>query len=193
MKKIAIFASGSGTNAQNIIEYFDNNSGIQVCRIYSNNKNAYVLTRAKNFDIPTLTFERNDFYNDDKVLNLLQNDETDLIVLAGFLWLIPLNLLRMFPDRIVNIHPALLPNFGGKGMYGSFVHEAVIKAHEKESGISIHFVNEKYDEGEVIFQARCKIDKNDTPDSLAAKIHALEYKHFPQVIEKVLSTIPADY
>jgi phosphoribosylglycinamide formyltransferase 1 len=143
--------------------------------------------------IPALTFNRNDFYKDDKVLNLLQHDETDLIVLAGFLWLIPLNLLRMFPNRIINIHPALLPNYGGKGMYGSFVHEAVIKAQEKESGISIHFVNEKYDEGEVIFQARCKIDKNDTPDSLAAKIHDLEHKHFPQVIEEVLSTIPANF
>lgn len=188
MKKIAIFASGSGTNAQNIIEHFANNSDIQVCRIYSNNEDAYVLTRAKNFDIPTFTFNKNDFYKTDKVLNQLKNDKTDLIVLAGFLWLIPLNILKKYPNKIINIHPALLPKYGGKGMYGSFVHEAVINANEKESGISIHFVNEKYDDGKIIFQAKCKIEENDTPESLAAKIHALEYEHFPQVIEEFLST-----
>ncbi len=188
MKKIAIFASGSGTNAQNIIEYFVHNSNIQVCRIYSNNEDAYVLTRAKKFNIPTLTFNKNDFLKTDKIINQLKNDETDLIVLAGFLWLVPINILKRFTNRIINIHPALLPKYGGKGMYGSFVHEAVIKANEKESGISIHLVNEKYDEGEIIFQAICKIDGNETPDSLAAKIHTLEHNHFPQVIEEFLST-----
>ncbi len=187
MKKIAIFASGSGTNAQNIIEYFANKKDIKVCRVYSNNNDAYVLTRAKIFDIPTYTFDRNEFLTSDNVLKQLQKDGTDLIVLAGFLWLIPKNLLDTYNNRIVNIHPALLPNYGGKGMYGSLVHEAVIKAGEKESGISIHFVNEKYDDGEIIFQAKCKIDKNDTPYSLAAKIHTLEYKHYPQIIEKILS------
>lgn len=187
MKNISIFASGSGTNAQNIIEYFKEDLSIRISRIYSNKENAFVLTRAKNFSIPTFTFDRNDFYNTDKILNQLQNDQTDLIVLAGFLWLIPTNILKSYPNRIVNIHPALLPNYGGKGMYGSFVHEAVINAHDKESGISIHYVNEKYDEGELIFQAKCKVEKNDTPDSLAAKIHALEYKYFPQVIKEVLS------
>lgn len=186
MKKIAIFASGSGTNAQNIIEYFANKSDIGVCRIYSNNKDAYVLTRAKNFNIPTYTFDKNEFFTTDNVLRQLQNDGSDLIVLAGFLWLIPKNILDNYNNRIVNIHPALLPNYGGKGMYGSFVHEAVINAGEKESGISIHFVNEKYDEGEVIFQAKCKIDKNDTPDSLAAKIHTLEYNNYPKVIDNIL-------
>lgn len=188
MKKIAIFASGSGTNAQNIIEYFVHNSNIQVCRIYSNNEDAYVLTRAKKFNIPTLTFNKNDFLKTDKIINQLKNDETDLIILAGFLWLVPINILKRFTNRIINIHPALLPKYGGKGMYGSFVHEAVIKANEKESGISIHLVNEKYDEGEIIFQAICKIGGNETPDSLAAKIHTLEHNHFPQVIEEFLST-----
>ena len=188
MKKIAIFASGSGTNAQNIIEYFVHNSNIQVCRIYSNNEDAYVLTRAKKFNILTLTFNKNDFLKTDKIINQLKNDETDLIILAGFLWLVPINILKRFTNRIINIHPALLPKYGGKGMYGSFVHEAVIKANEKESGISIHLVNEKYDEGEIIFQAICKIDGNETPDSLATKIHTLEHNHFPQVIEEFLST-----
>ena len=188
MKKVAIFASGAGTNAQNIIEYFRDNNFIQICRIYSNIKDAYVLTRAKNFGIPTLSFNRNEFLETDNVINQLQKDETDLIVLAGFLWLIPKNILVNFTNRIINIHPALLPNYGGKGMYGMIVHEAVIKAGEKESGISIHFVNEKYDDGEIIYQARCKIDEKDTPESLAAKIHALEYKHFPHVIEDFLHT-----
>lgn len=187
MKNIAIFASGSGTNAQNIIEYFKDDSSIGINRIYSNKENAYVLNRAKNFNIPTYIFNKNEFYNTDKVLNQLQKDKTDLIVLAGFLWLIPKNILKSYPNKVVNIHPALLPNYGGKGMYGSFVHEAVINANEKESGISIHFVNEKYDEGEIVFQTRCTIEKNETPDSLAAKIHALEHKHFPKVIGKILN------
>lgn len=187
MKNISIFASGSGTNAQNIIEYFKEDSNIRINRIYSNNENAFVLARAKNFSIPTFTFDRNDFYNTDIVLNQLQDDQTDLIVLAGFLWLIPKIILQHFANQIINIHPALLPNYGGKGMYGSFVHEAVIKAHEKESGISIHYVNEKYDEGKIIFQVKCKVDENDTPDSLASKIHLLEHKYFPQVIKEVLS------
>lgn len=187
MKNIAIFASGSGTNAQNIIEYFKDESSIGINRIYSNKENAYVLNRAKNFNILTYIFDKNEFYNTDKVLNQLQKDKTDLIVLAGFLWLIPKNILKSYPNKVVNIHPALLPNYGGKGMYGSFVHEAVINANEKESGISIHFVNEKYDEGEIVFQTRCTIEKNETPDSLAAKIHALEHKHFPKVIGKILN------
>lgn len=187
MKNIAIFASGSGSNAQNIIEYFKDDSSIGINRIYSNRDKAYVLTRAKNYNIPTFIFDKNDFYHTEKILNQLQKDKTDLIVLAGFLWLIPNNILKNFPNQIVNIHPALLPKYGGKGMYGSFVHEAVINADEKESGISIHFVNEKYDEGEIIFQARCIIEKNESPDSLATKIHALEHKHFPVVIKKILN------
>ena len=186
MKNIAIFASGSGTNAQNIIKYFANSIPVKVCRIYTNNKDAYVLQRAIKSSIPTFIFSRNDFLNTDKVLQQLQNDGTDLIVLAGFLWLIPNNILVCYTNRIINIHPALLPKYGGKGMYGKAVHKAVIEAGEKESGISIHFVNEKYDEGEIIFQAKCTIDNKDTPKSLAEKIHALEYEYFPQVIEKIL-------
>ncbi|MEZ5196968.1 MAG: phosphoribosylglycinamide formyltransferase [Bacteroidales bacterium] len=188
MKNIAIFASGSGTNAQRIAEYFAN-SNIRISGIYSNNKNAYVLTRAENLGIKAYQFSRNDFYKTSKVLNQLLEDQVDLIVLAGFLWLIPSNILRKFSNRIINIHPALLPKYGGKGMYGSKVHDAVIIAKEKESGITVHFVNEKYDEGKIIFQAKCRIETSDTPDSLAAKIHQLEYEHFPVIIEKVLKEL----
>jgi len=184
MKNIAIFASGSGTNAQRIIEYFTVNNEINICRIYSNNKDAFVLTRAENLKIPTLTFNRDAFYNSDIVFNCLADDKTDFIVLAGFLWLVPHNILRQFNNSIINIHPALLPKYGGKGMYGSKVHEAVIDNKETESGITIHFVNDKYDDGQIIFQARCKLENGETPDSLAKKIHELEYKHFPEVIEE---------
>jgi len=184
MKNIAIFASGSGTNAQRIIEYFTVNNEINICRIYSNTKDAFVLTRAENLKIPTLTFNRDAFYNSDIVFNCLADDKTDFIVLAGFLWLVPHNILRQFNNSIINIHPALLPKYGGKGMYGSKVHEAVIDNKETESGITIHFVNDKYDDGQIIFQARCKLENGETPDSLAKKIHELEYKHFPEVIEE---------
>jgi phosphoribosylglycinamide formyltransferase-1 len=186
MKSIAIFASGSGTNAQNIIEYFKDSASIKVCRIYANKPDAFVLTRAINFNIQTFIFNRDDFLHSDKIVDQLQKDKTDLIVLAGFLWLIPANILTLFNKRIINIHPALLPKYGGKGMYGMKVHESVLKAGEIESGITIHYVNEKYDEGEIIFQTRCKIDLKDTPDSLAKRIHNLEYKHYPEIIEKVL-------
>ncbi len=187
MNNIAIFASGSGTNAQNIIEYFSNKNNIIINRIYSNNKNAFVLERAFKFNIPTQVFDRNEFYKTDKILDILIDDQTDLIVLAGFLWLIPQNILAHFTNKIINIHPALLPKYGGKGMYGMHVHETVINSGDNESGISIHYVNEKYDEGEIIFQAKCKINKNDTPDSLASKIHQLEYEHFPKVIHQILA------
>jgi len=189
MKRIVIFASGSGTNAQRIVEYFSKNASISVERIYCNKKDAFVLKRAANLGIPATLFNRDDFYRSDKVERLLQKDNPDLIVLAGFLWLIPDSIIRLFPNKIINIHPALLPKYGGKGMYGSIVHEAVINAGEEESGITIHFVNEHYDEGMTIFQAKCKIKKNDTPDVLAAKIHKLEHKHFPEEIEKLLDTV----
>lgn len=185
MKNIAIFASGSGTNAQRIAEYFKN-SNIKITGIYSNGKNAYVLTRAKNLGIPSHIFSRNDFYETDKIINQLLKDQTDLIVLAGFLWLVPSNILKNFSNRIINIHPALLPKYGGKGMYGSKVHEAIIEAKEPESGITIHYVNKEYDEGKIIFQAKCQIKNSDTADSLASKIHQLEYEYFPKIIEKVL-------
>jgi phosphoribosylglycinamide formyltransferase-1 len=188
MKKIAIFASGSGTNAENIMQYFEAKKSVQVCRIYSNKQDAYVLTRARKFNVPTLTFNRNEFLHSDKVLDQLIKDNTDLIVLAGFLWLVPKNILENYTHRIINIHPALLPNYGGKGMYGRFVHEAVIHAGDRESGISIHYVNDRYDEGEIIFQARCRVTEEDTPESLAAKIHVLEYEHYPRIIEDIIKT-----
>ena len=183
-KKIAIFASGSGTNAQNIIEYFSANERVTVDSVWSNKNDAYVLTRAKNFSIETFVFDKMEFANSNFVVEKLIEREIDLIVLAGFLWLLPSNLIQNF--RIINIHPALLPKYGGKGMYGMNVHNAVVENCEKESGISIHFVNEKYDDGELIFQAKCPVLLTDSPDDVANKIHKLEYKHFPKVIEKVL-------
>lgn len=187
MKRIVIFASGGGTNAQRIAEYFAEKPEVSIVRIYCNKKDAYVLQRAEMLGIPASRFNRDDFYKSDKVNSLLQQDNPDLIVLAGFLWLIPDSIIKTFPNKIINIHPALLPKYGGKGMYGSFVHEAVIHAGEKESGITIHYVNELYDEGMTIFQAKCDINKEDTSEDLAAKIHKLEYKHFPEVIEKLLN------
>lgn len=186
MKRIVIFASGSGTNAQRITEYFASNPKVSIVRMYCNKKDAYVLQRAEILGIPSTLFNRDDFYKSDKITGLLLQDNPDLIVLAGFLWLIPDSIIKMYPNKIINIHPALLPKYGGKGMYGSFVHEAIIKAGEKESGITIHYVNEYYDEGMTIFQAKCKIKENDTAEDLAAKIHELEYKYFPVEIAKIL-------
>lgn len=186
MKKLAVFASGSGTNAENIINYFTNHPEITVDIVLSNRPDAFVLERVKKFSIKTLVFNRLDFYENDIVVSELLKRRIDYIILAGFLWLIPQNLIKKFPRRIINIHPALLPKYGGKGMYGMKVHETVIKNREKESGISIHFVNENYDEGELIFQAKCIIEDTDTPDSLADKIHKLEYDYFPGVIEDVI-------
>ena len=186
MIKLAIFASGSGTNAQQIIEHFLDSSFVSVKHIFCNRKDAYVITRANNYSIPFTIFSKKDFYSSPVILKKLLDDEIDFIILAGFLWLIPKDILKGFPNRIINIHPALLPKYGGKGMYGSYVHEAVIKNKEKQSGISIHFVNEKYDDGEIIFQAKCDIDEGDTPQNLAAKIHKLEHAHFPRIIEEVV-------
>ncbi len=186
MKRIVIFASGSGSNAQRIAEYFAEKPEVSIVRIYCNKKDAFVLQRATNLNIPATLFNRDDFYKSEKVSSQLQKDNADLIVLAGFLWLIPDSILKIYQGKIINIHPALLPKYGGKGMYGSFVHKAVIDAKEKESGITIHYVNEFYDEGMTVFQAKCRIDKEDTPEILAAKIHKLEHKHFPEVIEQLL-------
>lgn len=187
MIRIAILASGSGTNAQRIAEYFRMRaSGITVDLILSNNPKAFVLERAKNLRIPSMIFSRPEFYESEKILEILQERKIDCLVLAGFLWLVPAYLLRAYSNRILNIHPALLPKYGGKSMYGMKVHEAVIAAGEKESGISIHLVNEKYDDGQILFQVRCPITPGDTPDSLAQKIHLLEYEHFPRVIEQYL-------
>ena len=188
MKKIAIFASGSGTNAENIVEYLREKQIAVPAMILSNNPKAKVLQRAERLQVPYTVFTRKDFYETDHVLNNLLDHQIDLIVLAGFLWLIPEKIIRAFPNRIINIHPALLPKYGGKGMYGDKVHRAVIENGEKESGISIHYVNEKYDEGQIIFQSRCPVEKDDTPESLAAKVHALEYKYYPEVVEKLLNS-----
>lgn len=186
MKRIAIFASGSGTNAQRIAEYFANHPSIKIEIILSNNQNAYVLERAKKLNIPSLVFNREELKSNNGIVSLLHQKKIDLIVLAGFLWLIPSSLIAAFSKKIVNIHPALLPKYGGKNMYGMKVHEAVIAAGEAESGITIHLVDELYDHGKIIFQAKCKIQANDTAEMLANKIHELEYAHFPAVIENLL-------
>ena len=184
LQRIAIFASGSGTNAQNIIEYFSENEFVVIDSLWSNNSNAYALERAKKLGVETFVFTRDEYRNTNFVVEELQKRKVSLVVLAGFLWLIPLNLIRNF--RIINIHPALLPKYGGKGMYGMNVHQAVVDNKDTMSGISIHYVNEKYDEGEIIFQARCPVSPTDSPEDVAAKVHELEYKYFPEVIEKVL-------
>lgn len=184
MKKIAIFASGSGTNAENIINYFADNADVKISLILSNKEDAYVIQRAVNHKVEWTVFNRDQFYNTDYVLKLLADNQIDIIILAGFLWLVPNSLIQAYPNKIINIHPALLPKYGGKGMYGMKVHEAIIKNGEKESGITIHFVNDKYDDGEIIAQVKCKIEPDETPKSLANKIHLLEYEHFPKVIER---------
>lgn len=187
MKNIAIFASGNGSNAEQISKYFFNNPTGKVKLILTNNPKAGVIERAEKLGIVSVIFDRDTFYFSEEIVDTLKENNINLVVLAGFLWLIPENILKAFKGKIINIHPALLPKYGGKGMYGSYVHEAVITAGEKKSGISIHFVNEKYDEGQVIFQAEVEIEKGETPESLALKIHELEYEHFPLIIEKILA------
>ncbi|MBK9936246.1 MAG: phosphoribosylglycinamide formyltransferase [Cytophagaceae bacterium] len=184
MKKLAIFASGSGSNAENIFNYFIENKEIEISLILTNNPQAGVIERANRMNIPVVIFNRNTFSKSDKIVELLKNQGIDWVILAGFLWLIPKNLIESFPEKIINIHPALLPKFGGKGMWGHHVHEAVVTQKEKESGITIHYVNEKYDEGKVIFQAKCTVNETDTADTVAEKVHQLEYEHFPKIIEK---------
>ena len=186
MKRIVIFASGSGSNTENIIRYFEHNNAVKVTLVMSNNSKAKVLDRAKRLQISAFSFNRISFSKTEDVLNLLKATKPDLIVLAGFLWKFPENIIHTFPNKIINIHPALLPKYGGKGMYGKIVHEAVVKNKEAETGISIHYVNEKYDEGSIIFQAKCPVSSSDTPETLAGKIHKLEYEHFPRIIESVI-------
>jgi phosphoribosylglycinamide formyltransferase-1 len=190
MYKIALFASGSGTNVENIARYFKNHPTIEVALVLSNKNDAFVLERAKKLGIPNLVFNRQQFYESNHVVKLLFDYDIDLVVLAGFLWLIPASLIDAFPRKILNIHPALLPKYGGKGMYGGKVHQAVVDNYEKESGITIHFVNDKYDDGEILFQAKCPVINSDTPQTVAEKVHALEYEHFPKVIEKYLLAKP---
>jgi phosphoribosylglycinamide formyltransferase 1 len=187
MIKIAIFASGSGTNAQRITEYFlKGSSSIIVDLILSNKPDAPVLERARNLGVSCVSFSRHEFYESRRIPDLLDAHGIEYLILAGFLWLVPDVILKSYPNRILNIHPALLPRYGGKGMYGMKVHEAVIVNKDKESGITIHLVNERYDEGQILFQEKCTLKETDTPASLAEKIHVLEYRHFPEVIEKYI-------
>jgi phosphoribosylglycinamide formyltransferase-1 len=185
-KRIAIFASGSGSNAQKIMEHFKRSAEAEVVLILTNNAQAYVLQRADNFEIPSHVFTRNEFYNSDDVIRMLKTLQVDLIVLAGFLWLVPQSLLAAFPNKIINLHPALLPKYGGKGMYGDNVHKAILDAGEEESGITIHFVNEQFDEGEIIHQSKFKIEPGDNLEMIKFKGQQLEHLHFPKVIENLL-------
>ena len=187
MKRIVIFASGSGTNAENLIKFFHDSDNATVIQVLSNNPHAKVLERAKNLKVSTLSFNRIEFSKTDDVLNVLKASNPDLIVLAGFLWKFPEHILNKFPNKVINVHPALLPKYGGKGMYGNHVHNAVVENNEPETGITIHYVNEHYDEGTIIFQAKCKVDKTDSAETVAAKIHQLEMEYFPKVIEKLLN------
>ena len=185
MIKLVIFASGSGTNAENLIKHFKNSQLANITLVLSNNKNAKVLQRAKKHDVKTLIFSRKELYETDYIVEILK-EKADFIILAGFLWRIPTPLIEVFLNRIVNIHPALLPKYGGKGMYGMRVHETVKENGEKESGISIHYVNERYDEGNIIYQKKISITPEYSPSDIAAKIHQLEYKYFPIIIKNLL-------
>jgi phosphoribosylglycinamide formyltransferase-1 len=182
--RIAIFASGSGSNAEEIMKFFQGHPRISVAALLSNNAGAYALERAKKYGVPTRAFNREEFTEGVVIPEWLARHEITHIVLAGFLWLIPSYLVKAYPDRIINIHPALLPLFGGKGMYGMKVHQAVKDAGSAETGITIHLVNDRYDEGRVIFQGRCSVDVNSSPEEIAKRVHALEYEHYPRVIEK---------
>ena len=185
-KRLVLFASGSGTNVEAIAASFENHPDISISTVLTNKRDAKVIDRCNRLNISVLYFNKTAFYRSDTVLELLRCLNPDLIVLAGFLWKIPERIVSEFPQKIINIHPALLPKFGGKGMYGMHVHQAVLEAGEKESGITIHYVNEAYDEGRVILQARIPVAADDTPETLAKKVHELEYKHYSKVIENEL-------
>lgn len=187
MKRLAIFASGSGSNAEKICEYFSNREDVDVSLIFTNNPMAGVIKRALKLQVPVVFFDKKTFYHTGKIQQILQNEGIDLIVLAGFMMLVPPALVEAFPNKMINIHPALLPKYGGKGMYGQFVHEAVVNAKETQTGITIHYVNEHYDEGNVIFQASCDLTPTDTPEDVAQKVHALEHEHYPRVIDEILN------
>jgi len=186
MKRIAIFASGSGSNAENIATYFADKECIDLVLILSNNPNAFVLDRAKTCAIPSFVFSKKDLNESTIVIDKLKEYNANIVILAGFLLKIPSSLINAYPNRIVNIHPALLPNYGGKGMYGMNVHRAVVADKQKESGISIHYVNEYYDEGNIIFQAKCLLTTDDSPEEVAAKVQELEYTHYPRIIESII-------
>ena len=188
-KNIAIFASGSGTNAENIIRHFQGNKDVNVALVVSNKPDAYVLVRAANLHVPSLTLTREEFARGEELARLMKERGIDFIVLAGFLLRVPEALIEAYPGRIVNIHPALLPKYGGKGMYGDRVHPAVVEAGERESGITIHLIDEQYDRGTTVFQAKCPVLPGDTPDDVARKVHALEYAHYPEVIGQLLADL----
>ena len=188
MHHIALFASGAGSNAQKIIEYFKGHNQIKVALVVCNKPGAGVISIAEQADIPVLLVEKEKFFRSNAYTDELKEQDIRFIVLAGFLWKIPDTLIKTFPGKIINIHPALLPNYGGKGMYGSRVHEAVIANKEKESGITVHYVDDLYDHGKIIFQVTCPVKENDTAGSLAQRIHQLEHEHYPEVIEKILKS-----
>lgn len=185
-KKIAVFASGSGSNAEKVFQYFQEHQGVEVSVLCCNKPGAFVLERAEKFRIPTLLFSRDEFYNSTLIAEHLKSLEIDLIVLAGFMWLVPTYLINDFEDRIVNIHPALLPKYGGKGMYGMYVHQAVKAAGETESGITIHFVNNRYDEGNIIEQFTCELETSDSPEDIAKKVQNLEHENYPKVVDNLV-------
>lgn len=190
MKKIrlAIFASGEGTNAQSFIDYFKNSKDVRISLIVCNNQKAGVIERAKKAGIETIITDKENFYKSDALLKILK-ETVDFIVLAGFLWMVPENIINAYSNKIVNIHPALLPKYGGKGMYGMRVHQAVIDSGAQESGITIHYVNNKYDEGTIIFQSKCSVSSSDTAETLAKKVHELEYQYYPEIVDKLLHKI----
>lgn len=188
--KLAIFASGNGTNAEQITEYFSGRTDVVVDVIVYNRRDAFVATRAERLGIEARYFKKSDFMESDKVVDFLRDRGVDYVILAGFLLLVPENLLKAFPQRIVNIHPALLPKYGGKGMYGHIVHEAVVSNHESETGITVHVVDDRYDCGTALFQARCLVNPNDSADDVAAKIHLLEKEYFPRVIDAFVNGKP---
>lgn len=187
MKRIVIFASGSGSNAENLIHFFNNQDNATVTQVLTNNPKAKVLERAKKLQVSALSFNKIALIETDDVLNILKASKPDIIVLAGFLWKFPEHILNAFPNKVINVHPALLPKFGGKGMYGMHVHRAVVTNKETETGITIHYVNEHYDEGAIIFQAKCPVEAKDTAEDVATKIHELEMEHFPKIVNQLLS------
>ncbi|MDG1714370.1 phosphoribosylglycinamide formyltransferase [Lacinutrix sp.] len=186
MKRVVIFASGSGSNAENLIRFFQNSDNASVIQVLTNNPHAKVLDRCKKLKVSALSFNKTAFTETEDVLNILKSARPDLIVLAGFLWKFPEHILKHFPNKVINVHPALLPKFGGKGMYGIHVHNAVVNQKETETGITIHYVNEHYDEGAIIFQAKCEVKTSDSAETVAAKIHELEMEHFPKVVDRLL-------
>ncbi|SDG81030.1 phosphoribosylglycinamide formyltransferase [Winogradskyella thalassocola] len=187
MKRVVIFASGSGSNAENLIKFFHNSDNASVIQVLTNNPHAKVLDRCKKLNVSALSFNRIAFSKSEDVLNILKASQPDLIVLAGFLWKFPEFILKEYNNKVINIHPALLPKYGGKGMYGMNVHQAVIDNKETETGITIHYVNENYDEGAIIFQSKCSVSPTDCAEDVAGKIHLLEMEHFPKVVEKILN------